>query len=188
MSQFAHAGNGQTAIDNECTASDQADVMYGVSLGLVEGHNLNESDIVFKIRPALRLSPGNKYAFRTFGTAASQEVAKTDVLRQVKCFPNPYLGFNRFEQNNFTRFITFSHLPAKAIVRIFNLGGVLVRTLTKGINDADNSQFLQWNLQNEAGLPVASGIYIARIEFPDLGVAKDLKIAIVQEQQFLRNF
>jgi hypothetical protein len=188
MSQFAHTGNGQTPIDNECTISDKADVMYGVSLGLVEGHNLYESDIVFKIRPALRLSPGNKYTFKTFGTAASQEVAKTDVLREVNCFPNPYLGFNRFEQNNFTRFITFTHLPDRAIIRIFNLAGVLVRTLTKGVADADNSQFLRWNLQNESGLPVASGIYIARLEFPDLGLTKDLKIAIVQEQQFLRNF
>ncbi|MCG3120464.1 MAG: hypothetical protein ALAOOOJD_03192 [bacterium] len=188
MTQFAHSDNGQTPIDNECTASDKADVMYGTSLALVEGHNLYESDIVFKIRPALRLSPGNKYTFRTAGTAASPEVAKADVLREVNCYPNPYYGVNRFEQNTFTRFITFSHLPDKAVVRIFNLAGVLVRTLTKGIDAADNAQFLRWNLQNEAGLPVASGIYIAHLEFPDLGVTKDLKIAIVQEQQFLRNF
>lgn len=188
MSQFAHAGNGQVPIDNECTASNKADVMYGASFALVAGHTLNESDLVFKIRPALRLTPGNKYAFRTSGTAVSAATAKADVLKDVNCVPNPYLGSQRFEQNTFNRFITFTHLPDKAVVRIFNLAGVLVRTLSKGVNDADQSQFLRWNLQNEAGLPVASGIYIAHLEFPDLGLTKDLKIAVVQEQQFLRNF
>jgi hypothetical protein len=115
-------------------------------------------------------------------------MAQQDVTQLVKAFPNPYLGFNKFEENTFTRFMTFSHLPDKAIIRIFNLAGVLVRTLTKGVDAPNTAQFMRWNLQNEAGLPVASGIYVARIEFPDLGVTKDLKIAIVQEQQFLRNF
>ncbi|MGH7449874.1 MAG: hypothetical protein ACRENG_00860 [bacterium] len=133
-------------------------------------------------------STADVFAFTSRGPVADANAAKQDVARLVKAFPNPYLGFNRFEQNNFTRFITFSHLPDKAIVRIFNLAGVLVRTLTKGLNAPDNAQFMRWNLQNEAGLPVASGIYVARIEFPDLGMTKDLKIAIVQEQQFLRNF
>ncbi|MCI0694699.1 hypothetical protein L0337_22175 [candidate division KSB1 bacterium] len=133
-------------------------------------------------------SAADKFTFTSRAPRIDRNVAKQDIAKLVKAFPNPYRGFNRFEQNNFTRFITFSHLPDKAIIRIFNLAGVLVRTLTKGLNAPDNAQFLRWNLQNEAGLPVASGIYIARLEFPDLGMTKDLKIAIVQEQQFLRNF
>ncbi len=133
-------------------------------------------------------STADKFIFTSKAPLVDQSVAKQDVAELVKVFPNPYFGFNRFEQNQFNRFVTFSHLPDKAIVRIFNLAGVLVRTLTKGLDAPDNAQFLRWNLQNEAGLPVASGIYVARIEFPDLGVTKDLKIAIVQEQQFLRNF
>jgi hypothetical protein len=133
-------------------------------------------------------STADVFAFTSRAPVVDANVAKQDVARLVKVFPNPYFAFNRFEQNNFTRFITFSHLPDKAIIRIFNLAGVLVRTLTKGLNAPDNAQFMRWNLQNEAGLPVASGIYVARLEFPDLGVTKDLKIAIVQEQQFLRNF
>jgi len=79
-------------------------------------------------------------------------------------------------------------LPAYAKVRIVNLAGVLVRTLEK----SDPTQFLRWDLQNDSGLPVASGIYIAYIELKDakgtdLGT-KTVKFAIIQEQQFLRNF
>jgi len=188
MSQFAHAGNSQTPIDNECTSSASADVMFGTSFALQAGRTLNESDIAFKIRPALRLAEGDKYTFKTAGPSSSPEVAKQDAAKLINCFPNPYNGVNKFEQTQFNRFVTFSHLPDKAIIRIFNLGGVLVRTLTKGINDDNTAQFLRWNLQNDVGLPVASGIYIAHIECPDLGVTKDLKLAIIQEQQFLRNF
>ncbi len=133
-------------------------------------------------------STGDRFAFTSQAPSFNMDVAKGDVERMLNAFPNPYKGFNSFEQNQFVRFITFNHLPEKAIVRIFNLAGVLVRTLTKGINDTNDSQFLQWNLQNETGLPVASGIYVARIECPDLGIVKDLKLAIIQEQQFLRNF
>jgi hypothetical protein len=188
MSQYAHAGNGLTPIPDEVTASDKSDVMYGASFTVPAGRSQNENDIEYRIRSALRLTANDEYTFKTFGTSVSMETAKQDVARMLNVFPNPYYGFNSYEQNQFTRFITFNHLPAKAIIRIFNLAGVLVRTLTKGIDDTSDAQFLNWNLQNESGLPVASGIYVARIECPDLGVVKDLKIAIIQEQQFLRNF
>jgi hypothetical protein len=80
--------------------------------------------------------------------------------------------------------VTFSHLPPKATIRIFNLAGVMVRRIDK----ATSSQFEQWDLKNEEGLPVGSGMYLAHIEMPDLGVNKILKIAVVQEQQILDRY
>jgi hypothetical protein len=47
---------------------------------------------------------------------------------------------------------------------------------------------MRWDLANEDGLPVASGLYIAYIDMPDLGTTKILKMAIVQEQQVLDRF
>ena len=49
-------------------------------------------------------------------------------------------------------------------------------------------QFYTWNLDNDNNLPVASGLYIAHVDMPDAGVEKVLKIAIVQEQQFLESY
>ncbi len=131
-------------------------------------------------------TPTDTFTFSTgsFKPTASVALEKKDLKDLVNVFPNPYLGFNAFEQNRFQRFVTFSHLPQKAVVRIFNLAGVMVKKLQKD----DASQFMTWNVQNEGGLPVASGIYIAHIEFPGLSLSKDLKMVIVQEQQFLRNF
>lgn len=102
-------------------------------------------------------------------------------LEKINVFPNPYLGVNRAETSRFQRFVTFNHLPQRATFRIFNLAGVLVKTIQKD----DASQFAQWDLNNTNGLPVASGIYIAHIDLPDLGVERTLKIIVIQEQQIL---
>lgn len=119
-------------------------------------------------------------------TIGDRALAAKDI-EAIKAFPNPYYGVNRAETDRVYRFITFNHLPDRATIRIFNLAGVLVRVLEK--NDPPGStQFLNWDLQNSNGLPVASGIYIAYIEVPDLGVTKTLKLVIIQEQQFLRYY
>jgi hypothetical protein len=125
----------------------------------------------------------DKYLFNTAGSSFSNDLAKTQVDK-INVFPNPYYGVNTEEINKYNRFVTFSHLPEKATIRIFNIAGVHVRT----INKDDIDQFLRWDLANNAGLPVASGLYLAYIDLPDLGETKILKIAIIQEQQILDRF
>jgi hypothetical protein len=41
---------------------------------------------------------------------------------------------------------------------------------------------------NMRNYPVASGIYIAYVELPDLGYTKTLKFSIIQQQEFLDYF
>lgn len=60
--------------------------------------------------------------------------------------------------------------------------------ILRTINKDDIDQFLRWDLANTAGLPVASGLYLAYIDLPDLGETKILKIAVIQEQQILDRF
>jgi hypothetical protein len=129
----------------------------------------NQSNDVFTIVP-----PANSYDV----AQARSDIAKINV------FPNPYYGVNPQEQDKYLRFVTFSHLPARATIRIFNLAGVMVRRIDK----ESSSQFERWDLKNEGGLPVGSGLYIAHIDMPDLGVNKILKIAVVQEQQILDRY
>jgi len=105
-------------------------------------------------------------------------------VNKINVFPNPYYGVNSEELNKYNRFVTINHLPQRATIRVFNLAGVLVQTITKD----DPSQFTRWNLNNQSNLPVASGLYIAYIDMPDLGATKILKIAIIQEQQILDRF
>ena len=96
-------------------------------------------------------------------------VTKTDAaaarreIERINVFPNPYYGMNRAEVSRFQRFVTFNHLPRSATIRIFNLSGVHVRTLLKD----DDTQFSTWDLNNENGLPVAAGLYLAHLDLRD---------------------
>jgi len=129
------------------------------------------------------LTTADKFTLTAPGVTTDDNLAKADV-NNVNVFPNPYYGANPQEINKYQRFVTFTHLPARATIKLFNIAGQLVRTLTK---DA-TGQFLRWDLSTDSGLPVPSGIYVAYIDMPDQGVVKKLKVAIIQEQQFLDRF
>jgi hypothetical protein len=125
----------------------------------------------------------DKWTFNTTQATYSADAAKQDVS-MINVFPNPYYAFNPREISRTSRFVTFNHLPQKATIRIFNVAGQLVRTLLKDTP----SQYLDWDLANEANFPVASGMYIVHVDMPDLGMTKVLKVAIIQEQEVPNNF
>lgn len=105
-------------------------------------------------------------------------------VEKINIFPNPYYAYNPQESGRFNRFVTFTHLPQKATLRIFNLAGTQVRKLEK---DTDE-QFLKWDLQNESGLPVGSGMYIVHIDMPQVSKVKVLKVMIIQSEQVLEYY
>ncbi|HLF14960.1 MAG TPA: hypothetical protein VI932_08750 [Bacteroidota bacterium] len=123
------------------------------------------------------------YNFTTTAPGYSTDLAR-DQVGQINVFPNPYYGVNTEELNKYQRFVTFTHLPARATIRIFNLAGVLVRTIEK----SDPGQFQRWDLSNESGLPAASGFYVAYIDLPELGTTRVVKLAVIQERQILDRF
>lgn len=127
-------------------------------------------------------SVNDAFTFTATAPTSSDSVAKSDV-QHINVFPNPYYGVNSQEINKYARFVTFNHLPDKAKIRIFNLAGILVKVI-----DHDGTQFERWDLTNQSGFPVGSGLYIAYIDMPSLGTTKILKLAIIQEQQFLDRF
>ncbi len=144
---------------------------------------LPEPGTVFKIITTKPNSVDDEFSFTAPANTNNADLAKDDV-NKINVFPNPYYGVNTQEQNKYFRWITFSHLPNKATIRIVNVAGEMIRVIEKD----NNSQFERWDLMNGSGLPAASGLYIAFIEMPDLGKTKTLKFSIVQEQQILDKF
>ncbi len=143
----------------------------------------NSGDDVVEFYPNRVITKDDVFQLITPSVTVSDDLAKQDV-EQINVFPNPYYGVNPQELNKYQRFVTFTHLPTKATIRIFNLAGQLVRTLEKDTPD----QFLRWDLNNKEQLPVASGLYIVHVDMPDLGKTKILKVAVIQEQQVLDRF
>jgi len=99
---------------------------------------------------------------------------------EISVFPNPYFGANSIERDKYQRFMRFTNMPTKATVRIFTLAGVYIQRLDKN----DETQWLDWDLRNKDGLPVASGVYIAHIEMPNVGDTI-LKLAVILETQYI---
>jgi hypothetical protein len=121
----------------------------------------------------------DKFSF----TMKATDVVTSDLVKEVNVYPNPYYGFHELEASRSNKFVSFNHLPQTATIKIYSLGGTLVRQLDK---TDDGTQFLDWNLKNQYGYPVASGLYIVRIESG--GNEKVLKLALVQETQVLKYY
>ncbi|MCL4549118.1 MAG: T9SS type A sorting domain-containing protein [Bacteroidetes bacterium] len=156
----------QTVVDNQTNLHGDND--YSVTDGFI---------LKVKNSSSNHLTERDVYQFKTFAPVYSQKLAQSDV-ESINVFPNPYYGANRMETNKYEKIVTFTHLPQRATIRIFNLAGQLVRTLEKNSPD----EFLRWDLLNELRYQAPSGLYIVYIELPDIGKTKILKLAIVQEQ------
>jgi hypothetical protein len=139
-----------------------------------------EAGTTFRIISTKPNQPTDQFVLTVAPAAQNSTLAEADADR-VNVFPNPYIGFNAQEANKYQRFVTFTHMPRAATLRIFNLAGVLVRTMQKD----DATQFFQWDLRNESGFPVAAGMYIVHIDMPDVGKVKVLKLGVIPEQQFI---
>ena len=129
---------------------------------------------------------GDEKIFIPSAVITSDYPAAKKAVEEVNVFPNPYYGFNAAEVARFSHFVTFSHLPRVAFIRIVNLAGDLIRTLVKD----DDTQFATWDLNNHNGLPVGGGLFLAAIEMKDaagrdLGT-KTLKLMIVPEKQSIQ--
>jgi len=117
----------------------------------------------------------------SFSTTANT-VSSSNDLSAVSVYPNPYYGFHELEQARNDKYVSFNNLPADATIRVYSLGGTFVREIVK----SDETQFAEWDLKNQYGYPVASGLYIVRIESGS--EEKILKLSLVQETQVLKYY
>jgi hypothetical protein len=58
------------------------------------------------------------------------------------------------------------NLPQKCVVSIYTVSGTLVRRFNK---DDNSRTFLDWDLKNQAGIPISGGLYLIHVNVPDVG-------------------
>ena len=148
--------------------TDQSNLSGDNDLFITDGFLLRVKD-----NPVNPVNVNDLYRFTTSKIVYNEELAADDVGK-INVFPNPYYGGGGNEFNKYDRHVTFSHLPQRAVIRIFNLAGALVRKIDKDSPD----QFIRWNMLTENYFQVPGGIYIVHIELPDLGRIKILKLAL----------
>jgi hypothetical protein len=91
---------------------------------------------------------------------------KDEVLKRIHAVPNPYYAVSEYESNRLDTRIKIINLSEKATIKVYTLDGTLIKTINK--NDAKTS-FVDWDLKNDKGIPIASGMYLIHVNIPNVG-------------------
>ncbi|NDC39962.1 MAG: hypothetical protein EBZ77_00155 [Chitinophagia bacterium] len=121
----------------------------------------------------VNITPGKAsqpyYTFSTASLTPSKLADNSDrqaLLDNIRAVPNPYYGYSGYETNRFDTKVRITNVPARTTVRIYALDGTLIRTISKS---DPTVPYLDWDIRNSAGLPVASGMYLMHVKAEGLG-------------------
>lgn len=111
--------------------------------------------------------PYPAYEFNTTDIATHKNVAEVmkSALDLINIVPNPYYAYSAYESNAGENIVKITNLPEICTVSIYTLNGTLIRKLKK---DGDITS-IDWDLKNQARIPVASGMYLVHVYVPGVG-------------------
>ena len=174
--------NPDGALYDDANFGPEADVLYALWPNARGSHPFQETNFWLRITPNFVNSSADKFTFQSKAPIKDNNaLAIKQAMELINVYPNPYSGFNVEERSPIERFVTFTHLPEdKTKIKIFTLAGEII----KNINHENKTQFERLDLKNDFNIPVASGLYIVRIDMEGIGV-KILKIAILAPEERL---
>jgi hypothetical protein len=129
----------------------------------------------------------SNFGHYTFSTAdIFTEINNADksksALDLINIVPNPYYAYSTYEQNRADNRVRITNLPNKCKIKIFTLNGTLVRTFDRDVTGQEDinltssefvyskrSPYLDWDLKNQTGISIASGLYIIHVDVPGVG-------------------
>jgi hypothetical protein len=178
--------------DRNIANSSFFNTLYAVGLSKVSNSDTwSNGDIIVcgvDIYPYTNL---DVFEFQTNKDGELSTSQEQDLWNKVNVYPNPLYGYNEltsyYSNTPDEPFVTFTNLPEEITIKIYSLSGALLRTLTTDDKASPSSPFLNWNLLNQSGLRVASGMYLAIISSPIYG-DKTLKFAIIMPQKQIQRF
>jgi hypothetical protein len=142
-------------IPDEVTVRLRVSNAYGVAKGAGNGHP--------------------RYRFRIGGELERKDLAGEqipDALDSIKLVPNPYFAFSEYESSNTSNVVKVTNLPARCVVTIYSIDGRFIRQYKRNEQYEAYQQItpaLEWDLKNNVGIPVSSGVYIFHINAYGMG-------------------
>jgi hypothetical protein len=102
------------------------------------------------------------YKFSTSNVATLEnDVAKAESdLDKINVVPNPYYAYSNYEVSQLDNRIKIVNLPQKCVITIYSTSGNLIRQFNKD----ESKTYVDWDLKNFAGIPIAGGIYIIHVK------------------------
>lgn len=149
------------AVDNQEFLTNELKIRIRVNRPYSQGYNNSETE-------ASPVNDNNPmYSFNTENIAArrNDDFTAEAALNLINVVPNPYYAYSAYETNQLDNRVKITNLPQECKIRIYTMNGLLVRTYDK----ADPSTSLDWNLKNQVGITIASGIYLIHVEVPGVG-------------------
>lgn len=112
--------------------------------------------------------PLYRFSTESIAPQSNNKEAGNKALDMVNVVPNPYMAYSAYEDpgNQLDNKIKIVNVPKECVVSIYTQNGFLVRRIRK--ND-DSRTYIDWDLKNDANVPISSGFYIIHIEAKDLG-------------------
>ncbi|MCF8243403.1 MAG: hypothetical protein K9J16_18660, partial [Melioribacteraceae bacterium] len=150
--------------------SEAVDHRFG---NFVISGELPEEGTIIRIESWKPLSGKDKFTLKLPEADFNNLNSARERINEITVYPNPFMDSNHFYPNG-KRHVVFGNLPDEIIIRIFNIGGTFVKRLEKNNRDRN----LYWDLTNQNGEQVSSGIYIAYLDMPGVG-SKILKVGVV---------
>ncbi len=103
-------------------------------------------------------------------------------LDLINVVPNPYYAYSVYENSAVENIVKITNLPQVATVTIYSLDGKFIRRYEQNAENGSKGTILnapipgqlfttdvEWDLKNDDGIPIASGIYFIHVEAPGLG-------------------
>ncbi len=132
----------------------------------------------------------NKYSFNMNDIATQTQTDNTDsikdsIMNMINVVPNPYYAYSNYETGRLDNRIKIVNLPDECTIKIYTVSGTLVRTFTKDDNRVTS---IDWDLTNQAGIPIAGGMYLIHVDVPSIDRERILKWFGVVRPPDLKNF
>ncbi|MFK7798147.1 MAG: hypothetical protein AB8E82_11885 [Aureispira sp.] len=134
--------------------------------------------------------PLYEFALDGLATRKEENSIASSALDLLRVVPNPYYGYSDYEITEADNLVKIINIPAACKVTIYSLDGRLVRAYDVGRSYNHSSRngiarigqgaegpkadtqiltSLEWNLENYAGVPVSSGVYLIHVHIEGVG-------------------
>jgi hypothetical protein len=145
----------------------------------------------FKRHPQYRFTLAGK---ASKNITAFEKAGQDSLLNYINIVPNPYYGFSAYETNELSTTVKMTNLPAKCVVTVYTLDGRFIQQFKRderptvyparfglGAQARQISPELEWDIKNEKGIPLASGVYLIHVNAEGLG-QRTIKFFVINRQ------
>ncbi len=140
-------------------------------------------------------NPVYEFEFREQSASDLASSQYKGALENINVVPNPYYAYSSYEVTQFNNIVKITNLPERAVVTIYSLDGKFIQQFNRdergvlqtnrsnpGIIRTQATPDLEWNLRNNKGIPVASGVYLIHVAAPEFGEERTIKFFAINRK------